>query len=173
MKKLLISVLLILFSLPLFAQHKHSYQQGITPTEVGQSNFAAVAEIVEILRNDKKTNWDSVDIDALREHLVDMNNLMNHSRASTITSNEAITFEVSGESNTIDSIQRMVLAHAPMLANETGWKINTQKTNNGANISIQSEDMSLVKGLGFYGIMTIGAHHQAHHLMIATGSNPH
>ncbi|WP_280955336.1 hypothetical protein [Cohaesibacter haloalkalitolerans] len=34
-------------------------------------------------------------------------------------------------------------------------------------------ELEKIKALGFYGVMTIGAHHQMHHLMMATGINPH
>lgn len=34
-------------------------------------------------------------------------------------------------------------------------------------------DLQKLKGLGFFGIMTLGMHHQEHHLMIAAGHAPH
>ena len=34
-------------------------------------------------------------------------------------------------------------------------------------------DAAQIQGLGFFGLMTIGAHHQAHHLMMAKGAAPH
>lgn len=45
------------------------------PTEPGQGAFAAIAEIVALLSADTSTDWSRVDITALREHLVDMNQL--------------------------------------------------------------------------------------------------
>ena len=47
--------------------------RGARPTEAGQGAFAAIQEIVAILEADPDTDWSKVDIDALRQHLVDMN----------------------------------------------------------------------------------------------------
>ena len=34
-------------------------------------------------------------------------------------------------------------------------------------------DVTKLRALGFIGVMTRGMHHQTHHLMIASGENPH
>ena len=43
------------------------------PTMPGQDAFGAIQEIVQILEADPTTDWSKVNIAALREHLVDMN----------------------------------------------------------------------------------------------------
>ena len=43
------------------------------PTAPGQAAFGAAQEIVRMLLADPMTNWSKVDIDALRQHLIDMN----------------------------------------------------------------------------------------------------
>src|SRR4051794_31741847 len=55
-------------------QHMHG-SEAIVPTEVGQDIFAATQEIVRILEADPKTDWNKVNVAALREHLVDMNEI--------------------------------------------------------------------------------------------------
>jgi hypothetical protein len=52
----------------------HRSEAG-SPTQPGQSAFAAIQEIVGILDADPKTDWSKVDIEALRQHLIDMNNV--------------------------------------------------------------------------------------------------
>ena len=47
----------------------------VHPAKSGQSAFAAIQEIVSILEADPATDWSKVDIDALRQRLVDMNNV--------------------------------------------------------------------------------------------------
>ena len=67
-------LLAIVMAAPVAAQHAHS-ANGHTmggPQETGQSTFAALAEIVAILQADPETDWERVDIDGLRRHLVDM-----------------------------------------------------------------------------------------------------
>jgi len=44
-----------------------------TPRMVGQDAFGAIREIVRILDADPKTDWSKVDLEALRQHLIDMN----------------------------------------------------------------------------------------------------
>ena len=64
-------------------QHMMSGQHmmhGLPPgcavaTQAGQGAFAAIQEVVEILAADSNTDWSKVNIDALRQHLVDMNNV--------------------------------------------------------------------------------------------------
>ena len=53
---------------PLSAQHRHDAVGNGTgsPREIGQASFAALAEIVAILRADTSTDWASVDLAALR-----------------------------------------------------------------------------------------------------------
>src|SRR5271166_2493744 len=48
---------------------------GAVATQPGQAAFAAIQEIVQILVDDPKTDWSRVNIDALRQHLIDMNNM--------------------------------------------------------------------------------------------------
>lgn len=173
MSKLIATIFLLFSATQSFAQHMHS--GGDMPKEVGQSAFAALAEIVDRLRSDENTDWSQVDIDALRSHLVDMNNVTTLSSAVTRAFDDQVVFEVTGEGSVIASIQRMAKAHAPMLANETGWSITVENLADGAIMTIipESKELALVQALGFYGVMTIGAHHQMHHMMIAAGHDPH
>ena len=43
------------------------------PTMPGQDAFGTVQEIVRILEADPKTDWSKIDLEALRQHLIDMN----------------------------------------------------------------------------------------------------
>src|SRR5687768_15226365 len=60
------------------AQHMRA-MQGMTagvPTMPGQDAFGAIAEIVRILEADPATDWSKVDIERLRQHLIDMNEVV-------------------------------------------------------------------------------------------------
>ncbi len=145
-------------------------------TEPGQGAFAAIAEIVEILNADPTTDWEQVDIGALREHLVDMENLTMGAQAVVSASENLITFTVSGEGLVRRAIQNMVPAHAAELRASLGWSTDVVLTDAGANLIVAAsseEEMRRLGGLGFFGIMATGAHHQAHHLLIARGETAH
>jgi len=52
----------------------HAGMHGaLTPTMPGQDAFGAIQEVVRILDADPKTDWSKVDLEALRQHLIDMN----------------------------------------------------------------------------------------------------
>ena len=78
-KQIVISILLCLAAPLAAAQEmdhsKHMAAMNGMPVEGGQSAFAAIQEIVGILENDPHTDWSKVDIEALRQHLIDMDNV--------------------------------------------------------------------------------------------------
>ncbi|MEW9919956.1 hypothetical protein AB2B41_10090 [Marimonas sp. MJW-29] len=146
------------------------------PRETGQDAFAALSEVVTLLSNDPDTDWSKVDMDGLRAHLLDMDRLTMSAQADTLVEPDRVRFVVTGEGDVAGSVQRMVSAHGGMLAEETGWEVTTEITVNGAEMVIVPGDASglaRVKALGFFGVMTVGAHHQVHHLAIAQGRDPH
>jgi hypothetical protein len=81
-------------------------------------------------------------------------------------------FEVRGSPRVLSAINTMVPAHAPFLAGETGWSVASEEMEDGVAL-IVGGDGEQIQGLGFFGLMTIGAHHQEHHLMMAKGAGPH
>ena len=164
----------LLFAAPAFAQHGHS-GSGHTmdgPRETGQSAFAALAEIVAILREDPATDWSTVNIAALRQHLVDMDLLTTAAEVTITADPKGARFEISGTGRVLEAIRAAVPAHAPFLAAETGWDVSTEEIGNGVALIIDG-DATQIQALGFFGMMTIGAHHQEHHLMMAKGGEPH
>ena len=48
------------------------------PREGGQAAFAAIAEIVRLLDADPGTDWSRVNVEALRQHLIDMDEVTMH-----------------------------------------------------------------------------------------------
>jgi hypothetical protein len=82
---------------------------------------------------------------------------------------------VTGQGRTLGAIKRMVPAHAQELAG-LGWSARTQELPNGMKLVVTTSDPRAIvklKALGFIGIMAQGAHHQAHHLLMAKGEFAH
>lgn len=162
------------------ADHGHQghtdAQATVLPLEAGQSAFAALAEIVALLGSDPQTDWASVDIDALQQHLLDMDLLTLQSSVDTEMHDDGAAFTVTSEGRALEAVQRMVRAHAPVLSQATGWRTTVESIENGALLIVltdQSDEVPMIQALGFYGLMATGAHHQEHHLQIALGSSPH
>jgi len=145
------------------------------PTQPGQGAFAAIQEIVEILEADPKTDWSTVNIDALRQHLVDMNNVTLAAEVKAEPVESGMRYVVTGNGPVTDSIRRMVTAHAATVNGAGGWTFKAADSEGGAvlTVVVPAQDIQKLRGLGFVGVMTHGMHHQQHHLMIARGDNPH
>jgi hypothetical protein len=144
---------------------------GGQPSLPGQDAFGAIQEVVQALEADPNTDWSKVNIAALREHLVDMNEVTLRASASERALVDGIEITVTGEGRTLAAIKRMVPAHARELA-ATGWNAKTEELPNGVKLLVTTSDKGQVaklKALGFMGIMVQGGHHQPHHLLMAKG----
>jgi hypothetical protein len=141
------------------------------PTMPGQDAFGAIAEVVQILESDTATDWSKVDVGALREHLIDMNEVTLRAVANERALDNGVEITVTGEGRTRAAIKRMLPAHAREL-NRIGWTAKTDDLPDGVMLVVTSADaqqLIKLKALGFMGIMVQGTHHQAHHLMMAKG----
>jgi hypothetical protein len=175
-------ILILLAPVPAAAQQmNHDHMAAMKggagmPAETGQSAFAAIQEIVGILNANPATDWSKVDIEALRQHLIDMNNVTLGAKVVANDDAGSVRFLVSGEGEVRESVRRMVMAHAATMNGQEGWGFAAETTPDGASLTVTPPDaaqMAKLKALGFIGILTLGMHHQAHHLMIAAGHSPH
>ncbi len=145
------------------------------PAMAGQGAFGTIQEVVRILEADPTTDWSKVNIAALREHLVDMDEVTLRAVSAERTLDNGIEIAVTGTGRTLDAIKRMVPAHVQEL-NGTGWNAKVEDLPNGVKLTVTGADAKQVtklKALGFMGIMVQGTHHQAHHLMMAKGGFVH
>jgi hypothetical protein len=155
------------------AHHGMDRQMGITgqATLPGQDAFGAIQEVVQILEADPATDWSKVNIAALREHLIDMNEVTLRAIVTERALDNGVEIAVTGEGRTLDAIKRMVPAHAGELE-KIGWNASTEELPNGVKFVVTTTDTKRavkLKALGFMGVMVQGAHHQLHHLMMAKG----
>jgi hypothetical protein len=161
------------------AQHDHAAHMAqpavSAPKEPGQGAFAAIQEIVGILEADPQTDWSRVNIDALRAHLIDMNNVTLAAQVASEPVAGGMRFSVTGAGPVGESARRMLLAHAATMNGVYGWRFEATTTEGGAILTVRAPEADLPKlrGLGFMGVITRGMHHQAHHLAIARGGHPH
>jgi len=153
----------------------HGQQSLDTPTMPGQDAFGAIQEIVQALQSDPKADWSKVNIEALRQHLIDMNEVTLHAVATSRAFDNGIEFTVTGEGRALEAIKRMVPAHVKEL-HENGWDAKSDELPNGVKLTVIASDaqpLTKLKALGFIGIMVQGSHHQLHHLMMAKGQMVH
>lgn len=147
---------------------------GLTPAQPGQSAFGAVQEIIRILEADPKTDWSKVNLDGLRQHLIDMDEVTLRADATVQKIDGGIQVAVTGQGRTLDAIRRMVPADAQHLNGQNGWTVRTTDLPDGVTLAGTSTDpkqTAIIRGLGFIGVLASGSYHQEHHLMMARGKH--
>ena len=149
------------------------------PTSSGQAAFGAISEVVRMLKSDPKTDWTKVNVEALRQHLIDMDDVTMHSAAAQRSIPGGIEVDVTGTGRTTDAIRRMTVNHAAMLTSDSDYNASAKEIPGGTRLTVtakKANDTNIVariRGLGFAGIMTEGDHHAAHHIAIARGEMVH
>ena len=136
----------------------------------GQSAFDAIKRVVDQLQQNPDTDWSQVNIDALHQHLVDMEHLTLFAEVARSDIDGGARFVVTGQGRTLQAIQRMLPMHAAALQEETQWQAQADVISGGARLEVTSADTTeaiKIQALGFMGIMVTGDHHTAHHLSMA------
>jgi hypothetical protein len=163
-------------------QHHPGHMEGMNHaaklTEPGNDAFGTIQEVVRKLREDPHTDWSRVNLEALRQHLVDMDNFTK--RVSVISKrniDSGVELQVRADDKQANaSLARALSAHPRMIKQEFGWDIKVSGKGPDYRLRVTSpheQDAAQIRGLGYIGIMALGDHHQMHHWIIATGGNPH
>jgi hypothetical protein len=156
------------------AQHAPPAMPG-TPTLPGQDAFGAIAEVVRILEADPATDWSRVDLERLRQHLVDMHEVVLRAAVRSTPVGGGLAMDVTGRGRTERAIRAMLVPHAAELDRMPDWSATAEVIPGGVRLTVVAKragDAALVariRGLGFAGLLTQGAHHQPHHLAMARG----
>ena len=159
------------------AQHMQAMhgKASSAPTMPGQDAFGAIAEIVRILDADPATDWSKVDIERLRQHLIDMNEVVLRSVVKQTPVPGGLAMEITCTGRTEQAIRAMVVPHAVELDRMPSFAARTESLPGGVRLTVvarnpdDSKGVARIRGLGFAGLITEGAHHQAHHLAMAKG----
>lgn len=150
--------------------------QRAGPTMPGQSAFATIREVVGILEADSSTDWSRVNLEALRQHLIDMDEVTLRASVRQVEIPSGASIDVTGTGATVGSIQRMLGNHAGMLDQSAEFHAVATPIATGVRLTVVARDttdvrlVSRIRGLGFAGLLVQGDHHAAHHLAIARGN---
>jgi hypothetical protein len=162
---------------PMAGMHgHHAGMAAAAPTLPGQDAFGAIQEIVRMLEADPSTDWSKVDLESLRQHLIDMNEVTLRAEVAATPIDGGLAIAVTGAERTRAAIQRMVPAHAREIDGHDGWRATTEPLPDGVRLTVTASDpkeTAHIRGLGFIGILVRGAHHQPHHLAMAKGERGH
>jgi hypothetical protein len=144
--------------------------------EPGQGAFAALSEIVRVLQADPETDWATVNITALRDHLIDMDILVRDAVVSMESLPNGLRSVVTGDAKSMATATRMVPAHAAELQKDPAWTVTATVEPDRVILIVTSDDPATqlrINALGFYGLMASQDHHRAHHYAIARGVDVH
>jgi hypothetical protein len=153
----------------------HPAAAGPKPTEVGQAAFAAIAEVVRLLEADPATDWSKVNLEALRQHLRDMDLVLTRARVAQSPVDGGVRMEVTGEGEVVDAIRRMLHSHGQALEGEFPVTTAIAHHAQGLVLTVTAKNaadaayVAKLRGLGFAGLLVAGDHHGPHHVMIARG----
>jgi hypothetical protein len=157
------------------AMHETSMQQAGAPQLPGQDAFGAIAEIVQMLDADPGTDWSKVDLERLRQHLIDMNEVVLHAQVKQTPVPGGLAMDITGTGRTEQAIRAMVVPHAAELQRLPALAATTEVIPGGVRLTVTTtaaaddEAVARLRGLGFAGLLTLGAHHRPHHLAMAKG----
>ncbi|MEL7061124.1 MAG: hypothetical protein AAGN46_13975 [Acidobacteriota bacterium] len=144
------------------------------PVEVGEAAFSALAEIVRLLDADPTTDWTRVNVDGLREHLIDMHHVLISATVESHSVAGGFEARITGSGRTLQAIRRMIPAHAAMMNGHQGLQTNVVplEAGDGVRLTVTTEAGSVdrLRGLGVFGFLTSGGHHRPHHLAIGRGN---
>ena len=157
----------------------HDMSQGSATTGApglpGQDAFGAIAEVVQILDADPTTDWSKVDLERLRQHLVDMNEVVLRAEVKQTEVPGGLRMEIAGSGRTEQAIRAMVIPHAAELDRMPAFAAKAEPMPGGVRLTVTvktPDDVKAVarlRGLGFIGLLTAGAHHGPHHVAMARG----
>lgn len=180
---------LLVFSISLFAQSpqpmdmdmdhsSHMQSNETTLSEAGQDAFGTIQEVIRKLDSNPNTDWKNVNLETLRQHLIDMNDMTLHvdviSQKPIKNGSEVVIKPTTQRS--IRAMKRILSVHPKQLNMETGWDMNATEVGDTYILKTTSNnqnEVDKIRGLGYIGLMAIGMHHQQHHWMMAIGKNPH
>jgi len=151
--------------------------RGATATmPAGQDVYATVAAVVAALEADSTTDWSKVDIEALRQHLLVMNDVTLDARVAQSSVTGGARMDVKGDGRVAASIRAMLHAHAPELDALGTYRATVEDIPSGARLTVKAANpqdsftVAKIRGLGFMGLLTLGNHHAQHHMALARGA---
>src|SRR5215468_7006733 len=120
--------------------HGRMHGASTTPTLPGQDAFGAIQETVCILDADPKTDWSKVDLEALRQHLIDMNEVTLKAEAVSKQIDGGLGIAVTGSGRTLVAIQRMIPIWVQMANGHEGWTAIVSELPDGELLTVTATD---------------------------------
>ena len=158
--------------------HQMHHPAGGGTMQPGQGAFGAMAEVVRTLEADAATDWSKVDMERLRQHLIDMDEVVLRASVKATQVSGGLSMDATGTGRTVQSIRAMVIPHSAELGAMPAWSAKAEPIPDGVRLTVVARDpadakaVARIRGLGFAGLLVQGGHHDPHHLAMAKGEMP-
>ncbi|HEX9126994.1 MAG TPA: hypothetical protein VF948_11375 [Methylomirabilota bacterium] len=158
--------------------HQMHHSMGGGSKQMGQGAFEALAEVVRSLEADSATDWSKVNMETLRQHLIDMDEVVLHASVKATQVPGGLSMDVTGTGRTAQSIRAMLIPHTAELDAMPAWSAKAEAIPDGVRMIVVARDpadaktVARIRGLGFAGLLVQGGHHGPHHLAMAKGELP-
>lgn len=145
--------------------------------EAGTDAFATLQEAIIALEANPNTNWEKVNMEALRLHLIQMQDMTLNVNVVQKNINRGFQAVITPTiDRAVQSLTQILSSHPAQMQAETGWDMQVANNNGVFTLTVTSnniKEIAKIRGLGYIGVMAYGKHHQPHHWAIASGKNPH
>ncbi len=165
-------------AMPHDGMHQMHHSMGGGAMQPGQGAFGAMAEVVRTLESDPDTDWSKVNMEVLRQHLIDMDEVVLHSSVRATQVPAGLSIDITGTGRTAQSIRAMLIPHTAELDAMPAWSAKVEPIPDGVRMIVVARDpadaktVARIRGLGFAGLLVQGGHHGPHHLAMAKGEMP-
>ena len=190
LRKLSLSIVAMIIAMPMASAHMHHANMNhaammgnntaptqVKLTESGTDPFATLQEVITALEANPSTNWEKVNIEALRLHLVEMQDMTINVDVKQQYIDNGFQAVVTPTTNrAVKSLTRVLSGHPAQMKAETGWDMQVSNDDDIFTLTVVSKkahEVAKIRGLGYIGVMSYGNHHQPHHWAMASGENPH
>lgn len=138
----------------------------------GGDALGSVQRMVGVLMADPETDWGEIRLTRLRDHLVDLNEIMMSARAEERDVDGGIEVTVGGSERTLAALRRVVPEHVRRMDGFRGWNIAIEDAGESLRVVIRSDkadEVEVVRAVGFFGFLASGVHHPENHLAVVKG----
>jgi len=112
----------------------------VTLTESGTDPFATLQEVIAELEINPDTNWEKVNIEALRLHLIEMQDMTINVDVKQQYINNGFQAVVTPTTNrAIKSLARVLSGHPAQMKAETGWDMQVSNNDDVFTLTVVSK----------------------------------
>jgi hypothetical protein len=153
-------------------QHRHDEPATAAPQHTGHEILGALQEVIGLLLADPATDWSTVSVERLRDHLVDLDRVLVDAVVEETTIEGGVVARIRGEGDTVEAARRLIPAHVALMDGFRGWRVSTNDAGDGLEVRIVAPapaEVEVIRALGFFGLMASGVHHPHRLLAVARG----